>query len=486
MKTRDIAKNIVIGLIAPTGIDKHTIIDKLNYGFQSFQYNVKYLSVSKHIIPELCPFVVPTPENERISTSMDAGNLIREKTKDNSILMKAVINSIYGDRLKEKDSDNSHKGTAYIIDSIKNPDEVALLRSVYGTGFHLIGISSSKENRHKTLIEREIAPEEAKLLINRDESEENNHGQKTRDAFQECDYFISADANNTQVKFDVERLLHLLFGEPFVTPTFDEYAMFIAYSASLRSADLSRQIGAAIARNNEIISIGANDCPKACGGLYWPERNIEGKIVDEKGGRDYTIGYDSNKFEQQKLIQEILGSVVLEEDKKIDLEKKLYSSTISYLTEFGRVVHAEMEAITMCARNGISCRGANLYTTTFPCHNCAKHIISSGITKVVYIEPYPKSRAFDFYKIEISDKEESGKIWFTPFNGVGPHRFIDLFAMKTQTGYQKYRKDSSGKNVAWNNKNAALRLTMPVTTYYDYEIFISNDYLLKLEEFKEE
>jgi len=96
-----------------------------------------------------------------------------------------------------------------------------------------------------------------------------------------------------------------------------------------------------------------------------------------------------------------------------------------------------------------------LYTTTFPCHNCAKHIISSGITKVVYIEPYPKSRAFDFYKIEISDKEESGKIWFTPFNGVGPHRFIDLFAMKTQTGYQKYRKDSSGKNVAWNNKNAA-------------------------------
>lgn len=484
---KNVANDIIIGLIAPTGIDKHTIIDKLTFGFHSFFYDVKYISVSGSIIPELTPCIKCINEYDRIFTSMDAGNLLREITKDNSILMKAVINLIYVNRIKHEEQPDpvEYKGTAYIIDSIKNPGEVALLKSVYGTGFHLIGVSSSKNNRIKTLIDRGMTDNNAKTLVERDEAEDNSHGQNTRDAFQECDYFINADAVNNQVKFDVERLLHLLFGDPFITPIFEEHAMFIAYSASLRSADLSRQIGATIARNNEVISIGANDCPKAFGGLYWPERNDEGGIIDEIGGRDYTLGFDSNKIEQRKLIQEILNSVSISEEKYLELENKLYSSTISYLTEFGRVVHAEMEAITMCARNGISCRGATLYTTTFPCHNCAKHIISSGIEKVIYIEPYPKSRAFDFYKNEISDTKEKNKVYFAPFIGVGPHRFIDLFAMKTQSGYQKYRKDVNGKNIAWNKEEAALRFSMPVTTYDQYEFYISDSFLTMMENIKE-
>ena len=48
----------------------------------------------------------------------------------------------------------------------------------------------------------------------------------------------------------VSRLVELLFGNPFISPNFDEYAMFMAYASSLRSADLSRQIGAVIAREN--------------------------------------------------------------------------------------------------------------------------------------------------------------------------------------------------------------------------------------------
>lgn len=56
-------------------------------------------------------------------------------------------------------------------------------------------------------------------------------------------------------------------------------------------------------------------------------------------------------------------------------------------------MHAEMFAITDAARRGLSVRDATLYCTTFPCHMCARHIIASGIRKVVYIEPYPKSMA---------------------------------------------------------------------------------------------
>ena len=44
--------------------------------------------------------------------------------------------------------------------------------------------------------------------------------------------------------------------------------------------------------------------------------------------------------------------------------------------------HAEMEALLSCARSGVSTRGATLYSTTFPCHNCAKHIIAAGVARV--------------------------------------------------------------------------------------------------------
>ena len=60
-------------------------------------------------------------------------------------------------------------------------------------------------------------------------------------------------------------MVDLWFGNPFITPTFDEHAMFLAFSAALRSADLSRQVGAVITKDSQILSAGANDCPKAGG-----------------------------------------------------------------------------------------------------------------------------------------------------------------------------------------------------------------------------
>ena len=81
--------------------------------------------------------------------------------------------------------------------------------------------------------------------------------------------------NSDKFKNSLWRILDLIFGSPYLTPTFDEYAMFMAFTSSLRSADLSRQVGAVIANNNEIIASGANDSPRAGGGLYWP-------IFDEK------------------------------------------------------------------------------------------------------------------------------------------------------------------------------------------------------------
>lgn len=51
-------------------------------------------------------------------------------------------------------------------------------------------------------------------------------------------------------------------------------------------------------------------------------------------------------------------------------------------------IHAEANSIAFAARNGIVTRGATLYTTASPCRECAKLLISAGIKRVVYDEEY--------------------------------------------------------------------------------------------------
>ncbi|MEJ7655371.1 MAG: deaminase [Chloroflexia bacterium] len=46
-------------------------------------------------------------------------------------------------------------------------------------------------------------------------------------------------------------------------------------------------------------------------------------------------------------------------------------------------MHAEMSALLDAGRRGVPVQGATLYTTTFPCHNCARHIVGAGIDRVV-------------------------------------------------------------------------------------------------------
>src|SRR5262249_43222242 len=122
------------------------------------------------------------------------------------------------------------------------------------------------------------------------------------------------------------------------------------------------------------------------------------------------------------------------------------------ITEFGRAVHAEMDAMLSCGRAGIDTIGSTLFSTTFPCHNCAKHIIAAGVKRVVYIEPYEKSQALDLHDDAIviddqgdgssrADRDEeyaraAKKVVFEPFMGIGPRRFFDLFSMKLSNGYR--------------------------------------------------
>ena len=127
-----------------------------------------------------------------------------------------------------------------------------------------------------------------------------------------------------------------------------------------------------------------------------------------------------------------------------------------------------MEALLSATRIGVSTRRAILYCTTFPCHNCAKHIIDAGIKRVVYIEPYAKSLSSTLHEDAISlEKPAPNRIVFTPFVGVAPRRYADLFSMKTKEGQVLPRKDAEGKLL--DKSEPELRLRMSHFSALDHE-----------------
>lgn len=465
---------LVIGIVSAVGTESKRVIDPLKDRLKGFGYEVEEVRVSG-ILPSY-DSMGTSREYDRIKHFMKAGDSLRKDSQNNAILAAGVTNQILNNR-----TDGPTK-TAYIINSLKHPNEVDLLRKVYGDGFYLIGIHADEKRRHKYLTDdKGCNLDEANELIKIDEDESFSHGQKTRDTYHLSDFFLNLGKNDDHVKNRLQRFLELIFSHPYKNPTFDEFAMFMAFNSSVRSGDLSRQVGAVISQNKQIIATGANDVPQSGGGLYWAEADPEtGEVSDHQDGKDYTRDGDSNKQAQAEIVQEIakklLDCGVVASDNELDLTDVLRASKISDLTEFGRVVHAEMDALLSCGRSGIPTVGATLYCTTFPCHNCAKHIIAGGMQRVVYVEPYPKSRALDFHSESIQLKSEFDKstqddqlITFEPFIGVGPRRFLDLFSMSLGAGSKLKRKDKQGSTLIWDKSNAPIRTPLIPRSYIEIE-----------------
>lgn len=112
--------------------------------------------------------------------------------------------------------------------------------------------------------------------------------------------------------------------------TWDEYFMGLAHLSALRSKDPSTAVGAAIVdENHRVVSVGYNGFPKGCDDDTFPWER-EGDFLE---------------------------------------------------TKYAFVVHAELNAILNSPR---SVSGCSIYVSLFPCNECAKAIIQSGIKRIVY------------------------------------------------------------------------------------------------------
>lgn len=419
---------IVIGLCGPVGVNLPEIARKLTETLASYAYNCKTLKMSK-IIQEVTGQVKGT-DLERKQKLIAAGNELRKSTGRGSFLAEKAIEQIFVDRNQEfPDGKFESRRCCFIIDSIKNQAEAKKFREVYGSSFYLIGVFSSLERKKTNLTHGVKALEQDAIrIIEDDYNQKGNFGQQVGKVFQTADYFFRLEGEN-EAEEKVQRLLKLILGAEIITPNSSETAMFMAASAARNSACLSRQVGAAIARKSgEVISTGWNDVPKFGGGTY---------TFGDDDKRCFNDGkFCRNDQEKDVIVSEIVADLIsngaVEEGKREIAYKALSHSRVGDLIEFSRAVHAEMHAILNAAKVGAGeLKDAILYCTTYPCHSCARHIVSAGIGEVYFIEPYAKSKAVALHSDSITELENvSGKLKILAYEGVAPGRFLDFFSIK--------------------------------------------------------
>ncbi|MDZ7648456.1 MAG: deaminase [Cytophagales bacterium] len=150
-----------------------------------------------------------------------------------------------------------------------------------------------------------------------------------------------------------------------------------------------------------------------------------------------------NSIKKDEYLKEIFGDKIDEVIPK--LEAIVRSSRIKDLIEFSRSVHAEMHAIITGSQIcGEKIKGSVLFTTTYPCHNCARHIIAAGIVEIYYIEPYVKSLGIDLHKDAITENEnEEKKVKLLVYDGVAPRRYLEFFSKNRD------RKDKNGDKIPY-------------------------------------
>lgn len=472
-----------VALVGPTGTDLDAVVEALEAEIRSLRYSVEVIRLSQLLEP-FPAYKKPssTFEDDKTTAYMDAGDAFRRECGYGGAVAALGIGEVTNRRAKLLGGDDDDKivdlETAYIFRSLKHQDEVEVLRHVYGPLLSVISVYDSEKRRRRRLrlkIEvsgrnRRRSRRAANKLIRRDErgAGKDGLGQNVGKTFHLADFFLDAAGD---LRAQCRRVVRLLFGDYWQSPTRDEYAMAVAQVVARRSADLSRQVGAVLVDDvGEIIAAGCNEVPKPGGGVYWGG--------DAPDLRDIARGTDENELMGQEILREIFEGLSEKKWLKAKFRRKaprklvrlaketsvLEGARVSGLIEFGRVVHAEMNALAYAAAQGVKVRGTRLYCTTFPCHVCARHLLAAGVTEVIYIEPYPKSLAEQLYPQAIvrGDAARVDRLVFRPFTGLSPRAYLELFAFGK-------RKDPAGFAVPFDAGKAKLRARTPLLNYRTLE-----------------
>ena len=232
----------------------------------------------------------------------------------------------------------------HVVDSIRHPAEVSLLKHAFPR-FFLLWVDASEATRFARQQARgrpgdpRTLEEFRRFDIREFESNEAS-GQQLGAVHAMADVELENNGPLDLLHSELAELLAERSG--FDRPGWDEYFMSIARVVATRSNCVKRKVAAVITQDRRIIATGYNGTPR-------------GVANCNEGGcpRCNSFGPEG--------------------------------------TDLGECVcsHGEENAITQSAYHGVSVKGGTLYTTFCPCLLCTKMIINAGLAEVVYDASYP-------------------------------------------------------------------------------------------------
>lgn len=379
----------------------------------------EYISISSDVLKPLAEKVA-APFNTR-EEKQNFGNIVREGE-----LRKEYLDTLL--------SAVNEKGGKVVIECFRNPIEIDVLRDNF-PHFYLIALFATKEERSTRHSEDKFDE-----LDKRDAGEdEDKLGQQVRKCVNNADILLNNTESWKVVEiatnyFDKLKEFVRILEEPFRKPSSKEVIMHLAYSVSLLSTCIQRQVGAVITDENyRVLSTGINDVPHSSESCL----TLHSECYRKKRKEDYLPNISFCPFCSEELTAQL---ELLEEndDYLSDLKCNKCGKEIFELIspskelDYCRSLHAEENAILSnpYTSNSYNSNDKNMimFTTTFPCMLCAKKIASAGIKQIVFVEPYPITESRDILR-------DNG-VKIEAFEGIKSLKFNWIFRKRA-----KYIKD---------------------------------------------
>ncbi|MCL2838524.1 MAG: deaminase [Oscillospiraceae bacterium] len=333
----------------------------------------------------------------------DFGNGLR-KDEPNILANKIIA------KIKEERSKSGNMN--FVVDSIRNPTEIAALRKEF-PNFILIAmfadysirwgrVKNSYGNSKDEFDEDEL----------RDQgNNEPPYGQQVSKCFFESDLILSNNEEiNTvspnksfkEMENTVDRYLKAFEDPTSSEPTINESLMAIAYTIGRRSKCMKRKVGAIIVdnlHNHNILSSGFNGVPRGLDDC----KTMHGECYRDvyRSNLKENITKQINSFSAEMDAEHIVSRI-----KVLELCRSLHAEENSLLNLVGVSKPRTFE-------------NCSLYATTYPCNLCANKIVQAGIKKVIYFEPYPVEESKEIFK--------NAEVETEPFEGITFRAFFRAF-----------------------------------------------------------
>jgi deoxycytidylate deaminase len=364
----------------------------------------------------------------------DLGNRLRREQRNPGVLAEMAVSRLH-------ESTESH--TRIVLDGIRNTGEIEFLRERFSHRFCLFALECPTSDRWERLRPRYDREGRSRTEFlaedERDRNQEYLYGQQVQPCVDLADVFLINDNQVTmhELTGKLTDCVGLVTGASPRCPTGTEILMNLAYSAAQGSRCPKRQVGAVLVsaapdEMGEIVGQGFNENPLPTRPCV-EEREYGADSDRNVMGTCYRDLVRADAFKDLAKIQchcPQCGEVLEEADMggppwrcgscQSDLEKYFWPERALSLCT---AIHAEAAAISVA---GARSRGATLYTTTFPCFQCAEKITQAGVKSVVFTEPYPDIRAAHRLKL--------AKIEVVQFEGVRSRKFHEIFSRARRGG----------------------------------------------------